>query len=428
MTKLKLLLDTGKIIRMYGPATVRVVSGQVMVLGAVFNPGDEFTISRYRSYAVKSLVDSILDIELMEGGSIEEPLPGEEPLDFWVAQIDSLLRKEHRTFMVLGPTDSGKSSIAVLIANRALLRGLLVGIVDADVGQADIGLPGFITAGKVSKPILWLRELDPWKMRFVGYITPSRAEKRIVGAVVDLVWKLRGSNIDVVVIDTDGWVQGINSIEYKLEAAHYSGVDSVVVVGDRELYRMVMHALKSGKFEVVYLPTPQVKRVRDKGDRRVLRSERYKAFFKSATTREIALDKVSILGSCFFMGSEITSEELGRIQRVIDVPVEAASETHDTVYIITVGQPSMESIAKLREALGKDVYVLDKNIMRGALVAVLCEDNEECAAGLLEDIDFKRGVIRVKTRYEGDIKGLFIGGTRLSEEYTEVGRPLRCAI
>ncbi len=426
--RLRLRLEQGQFARVYGPAKARVTEGQVMVLGAIYGDGSEFTVPRYRSYALKGLVESAVEMELGVGGTVENPTPGEEPLDKWVAEIDRALRRGCRGFMVLGPVDAGKSSIAALIANRALLYGHRPGVVDADVGQADIGPPACISAARVRKPILWLRSLRAERMRFVGYITPQKAERRITAGIVDLAHWLRSSGSDVIVVDTDGWVQGIQSLMYKLEAAHLAGLDTLVVVGDEKLSRMAVSAWGRRGCGVIALASPAKKRTRDRGDRRSLRSEAYRRYLSPLVPREIDLSKIMVLGSCFYSGEKLPPETASAYSAMLRVHVEAASETYDTVYVATYGQPDPSSIAKLSDALGKQVYILDKNNMRGTLVALVAPSGVEEAIGLLEEIDFARDKAVIRTPYSGDVVGIIVGGTRLSENLEDTGRQLRCVI
>ena len=426
--KLQLSLAAGRVIRVAGPARLRPRMGQVMVLGAVFNPGDEAFVHEARSYAVKALDDSVLDLELWPGASVEAPKPGEEPLDRWVAVVDDLLRRGCSGFMVLGPVDSGKSSLTALIANRALLRGKRVAVIDADIGQADVGPPAFVSAAFVERRILWLRELKPWKMRFVGYITPQRGERRIAAAVAELSGLLRMNGADVVVVDTDGWVQGVNSIEYKVEAVRYAHLDAAIVVGDETLARMVEAPLRGLSCGVHLLPTPGVKRVRNREDRRGLRMVRYRDFLEPGRQLDLDLSRLMIQGSCFFSGVMLPGETVAGIADVLGVRVEAASETYDTIYVVTEGQPSPAAVERLSAAMNKHVYVLDKRNMPGALLALLDERLEERAPGLLLDTDFRALRARVLTSYQGGVRGIIVGGTRLGQDYAEVGRPLRCII
>ncbi len=427
--RLVLELPVGQYARVTGPLTVRVSMGQVMVLGAIYGAGEEFRVSEYRSYAIKALDDSRLVIEVGEGASVEKPMAGEEVLDKWVAVVDDCLRRGCRGFMVVGPTDSGKSSLAALIANRALLRGLRVGVVDADIGQADVGPPTTVSASMVGRKLLWLRELRAEEMRFIGYITPQRCERRIVAAAVELVWSLRRRGADVVVVDTDGWVQGLNALEYKAEIARFAGLDTVIVVGsDETLNSMMENMLSWLPCGVHTVPTPAVKRVRDRGDRRRLRSEAYQRYLTPLYERELDLDKVKVLGSCFFAGQRLPRTVASYLEQQLRVRVLAASETHDTVYVVTAGQPDSQAVARASQALGKQVYILDRSLVPGALAALVGEDGREKALALVVEVDVENNRMKVKTPYTGPVRAVILGGTRLTENFEETGRPLRCII
>ncbi len=429
MIRMKLTLDQGRLVRVTGPVKVKVEGGQVLVLGAIFSRGDSFSISGFRSYAVKALDDSVIEIVAESGSSIEAPQSGEEVIDRWVAEADDLLRRDCHTVIVLGPVDSGKSSFTALMANRALLYGYTVGVVDADVGQADVGPPACVSATPVSNFILWLRELRPKYMRFVGSITPQKAEERIVAGVVDLTLRLRyNDGVKVIVVDTDGWIQGINSIEYKAEMARYINSDAVIVVGDEKLYGMVKRVFAGLKCGVRFIPTPAVKKERDRGDRRQLRREAYRRFLHPLIEREIDLSRLSILGSCFFSGDPLGPSDAVKIAEVLGVPVLAASETYDTVYVVTQGQPRQQNIMSLAEKFGKQIYILDINLARNALVSIVGPDGEEKALGILKGIDFAKKTARVATPYTGEVRGIILGHIRLSEDFEEVGKPLRCVI
>ncbi len=428
MARVTLELVEGQMARLQGPARLRVVRGQVMILGAIFKPGDVVSVSEFRSYAVKALVDSSVEVLLDYGGVVEKPRPGEEPLDEWVAAIDSLVRRGCRSFMVLGPTDAGKSSVTALIVNRALEYGMRPGVVDADVGQADVGPPACVSAALPGRRILWLREVRAERFRFIGYVTPQRAERRIVAAVVDLVGWLRRRGAEVVAVDTDGWVQGVNSIEYKVEAARFASIDALIVVGDQKLYRMLERQYSRLGCGVYYLRSPQVRRERDREERRSLRGERYRAFLSRAVERVVDLSEVSVQGSCFFSGELLPPEVAEGYSSVLRVPVEAASETYDTVYVVTRGQPDPAAVEKLSTALGKQVYILDKRLVPGTLAAIVGASGMEESLAIIRDIDLRAMKARIATPHEGEVKGLILGGIRLGEDFEETGRPLRCVI
>jgi polynucleotide 5'-hydroxyl-kinase GRC3/NOL9 len=424
----KLILQPGQIVRLNGPLKARVVQGQVLVLGAIFNTGNEFHVDEYRSYALKALTEANVELNLMQGGSIENPLPDEEVIDEWVSIADNLLRNDCTSIVVIGPTDAGKTSIAALVANRALLRGYRVAVIDADIGQADIGPPATVSASFVTSPILWLRSLRAEYMRFIGSITPQRNERRIVAAVVSLAEQLRKKGADVIIVDTDGWIQGINSIEYKVEIVRFINADAVIVVGDSALFDIVSTMLGGLKCRPVFMKSPRVRRERSREDRRVLRSMSYQRYLEPLYERKLFIGRISIFGSCFFSGRRVDTNDLAKISEILKIKVVAASETVDTLYVVTDGQPQPQMISRLAEMYGKQVYVLDLNVARNALLALIDKNGEEKAIGILKDIDFENNVITVLTPYTGEIRGIVLGSIRLAENYEEVGRPVRCVI
>ncbi len=429
MVRTSVELPAGQYIRVQGPLKAVVASGQVMVLGAIYSRGETFSVSSYRSYAIKALDDSRLDIEMGEGGVIEKPLPGEEVLDRWVAEIDDCLRRDCKTFMVLGPVDTGKSSVCALIANRALLRGLVPGIIDADVGQADVGPPACISAAIVQSKILWLRELQAEHIRFIGQITPQRVEHKITAAIVELASTLRSEGAQVVIVDTDGWVQGVNAIDYKIEAARRAGVDAVIVLGDNNLlYERVNRMLSYLPCGVRRLPTPKIRRVRDRGDRRKLRSEAYKRYLTPLLQRSLDIGSISIIGSCLYSNKLLDNAKLQQLRRIAGVDIIEASESDDTLYILVEGDIDPHAIAKLSRSVGKQVYVLRASGVKGALIGLIGPRGVEEAIGILQDINAREKKIIVLTPYEGEVKAVIIGSVKLNELFEEYGKPQKCII
>ncbi len=55
--------------------------------------------------------------------------------------------------MLVGPTDSGKSSLSKLLLGYAARMGAQPTFVDLDIGQGAITVPGVISATPIDKPI-----------------------------------------------------------------------------------------------------------------------------------------------------------------------------------------------------------------------------------------------------------------------------------
>ena len=83
------------------------------------------------------------------------------------------MRTVPESILVTGPTDAGKTTLSTCIMNQAINRGLRPAIIDADVGQGDLGPPTAIGCGVVQSQILNLRDVLPKYFEFVGNTNPA---------------------------------------------------------------------------------------------------------------------------------------------------------------------------------------------------------------------------------------------------------------
>lgn len=75
----------------------------------------------------------------------------EEP-DQWRAFIDEVL-PQARLLILVGAVDTGKTTLTTCLANRSLALGYKTAVVDADVGQSDIGPPTTVGLGLLRETV-----------------------------------------------------------------------------------------------------------------------------------------------------------------------------------------------------------------------------------------------------------------------------------
>ncbi len=415
-------LSSGEALRVFGPARVRVVSGTIILLGAELGPGEEAEIGPKRSYMVKSLENGLLEVELEGRGRVEIPENGEEPLDEWVSMVDGIVEScpGGCVIAVMGPTDSGKTSLAALIANRSLKGGLKPAIVDADVGQADIGPPAFVSLGMPSSWLLWLRTLEPISMRFVGSIEPGPVIGRIITSTRELVDAALRYGASNVIVDTDGWVSGWTALEYKADLARAIGAHYVLVVGDYELYR---HLERIVDAETVYLRSPRVLAARSSEDRRELRRENYRRFLEG-DVRAIDLGGVKVQGSCVGLPPYGDEQLKSSIESHLDAKVLHIARYPGGFCIVvdSEGQGVEGHVLRaLQKKVGSEVIIINRSTMTRVLSSLTDPEGNEHPA-LLIDIDFDSMTGYFKTKYDGKVKRVVFGRIRLDEEYGEEAR------
>ena len=77
------------------------------------------------------------------------------------------LAAESRVMLVIGETDTGKTHFTTYLASALLSRGDAVAVVDADLGQSDIGPPTTVGLGRVRLPVERLADAEVVGLYFV---------------------------------------------------------------------------------------------------------------------------------------------------------------------------------------------------------------------------------------------------------------------
>ena len=203
-----------------GPATINVKKGKIRILGCSFPQGSKIIVHATKSYSIVGEEESC-EVEVLVGGSgfIKKASLLNDNIYFWEKAVNEILAniKESSKIkvVVIGDVESGKSSLVTLLANTAYRKGLKVVVIDADIGQADIGPPTCISLGTIEKPILKLSEAKYLKSCFVGSITPCSCMDRVLLCLNKLLNQAY-TIADIIVIDTDGWIKSIEAIEAKM--------------------------------------------------------------------------------------------------------------------------------------------------------------------------------------------------------------------
>lgn len=130
-----------------------------------------------------------------------EIVPGSE----WETLFEELKRRKG-TAIIIGANDSGKSTLARYLIKKLVSETLRVCLIDSDVGQSSIGLPGTISM-KVFTDIDDLEDFRFGKMVFVGSANPAKKIPQIIDGTKK-IYGICGKISDVTLIDTSGLVSG----------------------------------------------------------------------------------------------------------------------------------------------------------------------------------------------------------------------------
>ena len=138
--------------------------------------------------------------------------------------------KSSKSTIIFGGVDSGKTSFCCLLLNRCLKNRNKVFFMDIDPGQSNIGPPTMISVSKVNEPTLDVFRLNVFNAYPIGYTSPSYCINSCISNISKLLKEIKDHGFDFLVIDSDGWIDGIDAIKYKLKILEICSLDNVVVL------------------------------------------------------------------------------------------------------------------------------------------------------------------------------------------------------
>lgn len=257
-------LPSGSSALVRGPARVECDEG-CSVFGGMFKG---FFVPRHKQYPVEGPARFKID-----GGSVVflngSPIP-----DDWKMSLEGVV-------MLVGSTDSGKSGLSTYLLNTHVDRGKVC-VVDADVGQSDVGPPGFVSCACASESVPHISELEPLNGYYVGSVNLQGVEELLVAGVARC---LRRVAAPLVLVNTPGWTSG-RGVQL-LEAVADAAEARVVNLGEKVLPGVVV-----SRPPHVYPRGPQ--------ERRELRNLSYKRHI-SLKARVVA--PLSALSPCRWEGA-----------------------------------------------------------------------------------------------------------------------------
>jgi polynucleotide 5'-hydroxyl-kinase GRC3/NOL9 len=133
--------------------------------------------------------------------------PGEEiiPEPEWEYLWMKLVRYRG-TALIIGETDSGKSTLLRYLIKRLISECIMVSLVDSDIGQSSLGLPGTVSMKSFTDE----NDLDPYlfeRMSFLGTTNPAVIIPTMIETCKRMA-EIGRKTSEITLIDTTGLVSG----------------------------------------------------------------------------------------------------------------------------------------------------------------------------------------------------------------------------
>lgn len=405
-----LKLSEGEAVKLFGPMSVLVKSGCIDVHGKIACAGERFVVHKARNYVATATSTCELDVTMVNDSQIQaldptDPYPDKRKLAL------EIVNEGLRRVVVLGCVDCGKTSFTTMLYNAAIRGGYKPAVIDGDVGQADIGPPGFVSLGYSNTPVYWINELKPLVMRFVGDIKPQGHVYTSVSEVSRLAETAENEGFNFLLVDTDGWVRDEQGILHKNLLIEVLKPDAVVVLGD-DLRGYFKRFTKLG-VRVYELKAPSSRKTRTREERRMLRSARYREFLENAPIVRVKMDSVLVDGCNLFYGVEVDPASLAGL---VEGKVVYSSSLPGSLNIYgVVKEYQVEQLKKLGY---EKVKVYSQGFERGLYCAVGILNGPEYPC-IVEKFDFEAREVVIRTKYTGRVEVLRLSKIKLTQDFVE---------
>jgi len=416
-------VEKGKTLIVDGPASVTLTSGKAEVFGALLRNASRVVIREGKRLPFAVEETAVFDMSLGENAAAEESDGNTVPAS-WVKSYEELtsLQTKPITAIVLGAVDSGKTSFCTYLINRLLHEKRKVAILDGDLGQSDIGPPCTLAYAFVAKPVTDLFDLKEKDAFFIGTTSPSGHTDKVVEGLTTLKKEILSNEPDVVLIDTDGWVEGEDAANYKIQLTGKLEPDIIFWIQQKDELTPILSAF--GECKNVLVDSPSTIGQRNREKRRNLRELGYVKYLRNSKVQSLPLNWLKIEGDELF-GLGKMHENVRQARKIYELlgmkPLHFA-ELPDRVCIV-IGRRRWiepENIKKVEEFSKKRVMLIRKGNEEGLLIALYNSKRQFLGIGVLQEIDFTRKYLKISTPVADDIAIVNMGKVKLDKNLKEV--------
>ena len=208
-----------------------------------------------------------------------------------------VLEEERGVAIILGATDTGKSTLAKFLVTNLCKRGLKMALVDADIGQSFLGPPTTIGLSVFKSDPNWEIVLSPPEIFFVGSTTPEGCFPIHLKGTKRMADKAQSSGADVIMVDTTGFILGEAGKELKRRKIDLISPRFIIALQKSDEIEHVLELYKENPMYKIYrLPLSDQVKPRSMEERKIYRTNKFQEYFKHSTIYELVINEVQIEG------------------------------------------------------------------------------------------------------------------------------------
>lgn len=280
-----------------GPATLRLLDGEAEALGIPLSYEEPILVRRNKILPIEPIAKPTYITASFgpNGCVVQKEIKGGTKL--WGRAKELVTSLKDRRLMVVGASDSGKSTLTTYLLNLVVAKGGKVGVVDADIGQSDLAPPGCVGGAVLKKQLTDLRDVKGDVLEFVGSTSPMGVEEAVIGAVKSAVKRVSDQQPDLLLINTDGYIEG-EGVDYKIRLGESLSPDLILYITPEprsSLKERLVERFGSEKVLTLWGAEGVEKSFSERAERRMSQFHRYLKHGR-VTRRKISECKTIFLG------------------------------------------------------------------------------------------------------------------------------------
>ncbi len=304
-----------------------------------------------------------------------------------------------RVVLIIGETDTGKTAFTTFLANGLVEKKKRVGVVDADLGQSDIGPPTTVGLGLFTQPIDSLGEAEVAGLYFVGSTSPQGHLLQTVIGTKKMVEKALALGIDPVLVDTSGLIQGELGRTLKQHKIDLVDPDVLLCLQRAAECEHILRPYSVGlRPEILRLAPGPAGRKRSQEERRQHRERTLQAYFHDARTFHLDLSRVLLNQPSLFVGQPLPTRQLEEISGLLDDMILWAERRGGEIIVVSpdsLKEVQLRQIQKRFEDVAVVNYCLDD--FQWALAGLDDARRETIGLGVVRAIDFAKQTLVLET-------------------------------
>ena len=327
------------------------------------------------------------------------------------------------TLLLLGAVDSGKSTLAAILAAGAWEAGRVTAVVDADVGQASIGPPTCVSLGWVRSEIERLEELDLEALDFVGSPSPMGHLLQCATSAAAMVAAARRAGAETIVVDTTGLIAG--SAGRALKSAKTRLVEAEVLVAlqaEEEVEHLVAPYRHRSRPRVLRLSQSRKVKQRGREERTARRQARLGAYLAEGRVLEARWADLPMENTAWTTGEPVPGHVMAHAEELLGCEVVYAERRADGIFVVVSGRPDRDGLRALGDGFGGTARACEVGALENRLVGLLDERGDTLALGVLEQVDFRARRLSTYTPLAGldHARGLRMGAVQVARDGTQL--------